>query len=95
MIINIRIIPDNIQKSVDINPFLTVKEAKKKLQDLYGIAPDNCKWIFNAKRLDDYQTLYMNGITNHCTIYISKLMESKGVVVVLMLLMYQKIKQKS
>ena len=57
---------------VDLSPFLTVKEAKKRLQDKLMCNQDQCRWFFNARLLDDCKTLSDNGVSNNSVISISE-----------------------
>ena len=71
MSIRIFIRSSDFNNFVDLNPFLTVKEAKKRLQDKFKINEEQYIWQFNGRNLDDYKTLSDNGVRNNSVIFIS------------------------
>ena len=71
MSIRIFIRSSDFNDFVDLNPFLTVKEAKKRLQDKFKINEEQYIWQFNGRNLDDYKTLSDNGVRNNSVIFIS------------------------
>ena len=56
--------------SIILNPFLTVKEAKKKIVDKFGFVQDEYRLIYNAKNLNDDLTLNDSGLTNNSFVFL-------------------------
>ena len=56
--------------SIILNPFLTVKEAKKKIVDKFGFVQDKYRLIYNAKNLNDDLTLTDSGLTNNSFVFL-------------------------